>query len=364
MEYQYWFSNLKVSQGIKHRLLEEFGNAREIYYGIDKLQEHCLNRERSFYIEEKDFLALKQGKEQWNLGKEWGSFEELGINFVTLEQESYPNRLKYLSDAPYGLYYLGELPKEDLPCVSIVGARGRSAYGSEVAKRLGRLLGEQEIAVISGMARGIDSDAHWGALEGKGKTYAVLGCGVDVCYPAQNRYLYDKILEQGGIISEYPPGTQPLPRYFPVRNRIISGLSSAVVVIEAREKSGSLITADYAMEQGKDVYALPGPITASLSCGCNRLISQGAGILWSLEEFVKTLSKGEQSDSISLSFRKNLLEKEELLVYSLLDFCPTGIGTLAEKTSIPLGSLLLLLESLVQKGFIKEEVPNFFTRTL
>ncbi len=187
-------------------------------------------------------------------------------------------------------------------CIILAGCRMKrervwqlSGRGQEVPMearlrgKLARALAQNRMDIISGMAMGIDADAHSGALEENGDTYAVLGCGVDVCYPKRNRYLYEKMQDRGGILSEYPPGTPPLPGYFPQRNRIIAGLADYVIVMEARKKSGSLITADYAMEQGKEVYALPGRVTDALSEGTNHLIQQGAGIFVSVEDFLQEL---------------------------------------------------------------------------
>jgi len=218
--------------------------------------------------------------------------------------------------------------------------------------------------IISGMAMGIDADAHSGALEENGDTYAVLGCGVDVCYPKRNRYLYEKMQDRGGILSEYPPGTPPLPGYFPQRNRIIAGLADYVIVMEARKKSGSLITADYAMEQGKEVYALPGRVTDALSEGTNHLIQQGAGIFVSVEDFLQELQLQPKNITTQIDFRKNLLEKDESLVYALLDFYPVGLGTLIEKSPYGLVEILPVLERLEQKGFIQETIPNYYIKTI
>ena len=192
----------------------------------------------------------------------------------------------------------------------------------------------------------------------------LLGCGVDVCYPRQNKYLYHRIIERGGILSEYPPGAQPLPAFFPERNRIISGLSDCVVVIEAKERSGSLITADFAMEQGKDVYAVPGRITDRLSSGCNRLIKQGAGVVQSVEDFLADLDIITENHCHQLDFRKNLLEKDERLVYSLTDFRPISLGTLVDKTGFSIFQLLGILEKLEALGLIKETFTNYYVRNI
>ena len=215
--------------------------------------------------------------------------EEEKISFITPFDSIYPERLKGIPDAPAGLYVMGKLPAESDITVAVIGARDCSDYGRYVAERLGTFLGERGVAVVSGMARGIDGISQWAALEAGGSSIGVLGCGVDICYPAKNRKLYDRLLKQGAVLSEYPPGTPPRPMNFPIRNRIVSGLADGVVVIEARDKSGTLITVDMALEQGREVFVVPGRITDGLSVGCNRLIRQGAGILLSPEELLEEL---------------------------------------------------------------------------
>ena len=209
---------------------------------------------------------------------------------ISRNSDRYPARFEGLSDMPEELYVMGSLPDENAPAVAIVGARMCSRYGHNIAFTFGKKLAEHGVSVISGMALGIDGAAQEGALSGGGKTYAVLGCGVDVCYPRSNKMLYDQIPEHGGILSEFPPGTQPLPYNFPLRNRLISALADVVIVVEARKKSGSLITVDYALEQGRSVYAVPGRVGDALSDGCNYLIAQGAGIAWSVEAVIEELS--------------------------------------------------------------------------
>lgn len=203
--------------------------------------------------------------------------ERAGIGFISAMEEGFPEKLRQIPDPPFGIYYKGSLPSEEEPAAAIIGARLASSYGREQARRFGRRMGARGIAVISGMARGIDGIAQKAALDADGKSYAVLGCGVDICYPEENQELYERLQQQGGVLSEYPPGMQPIAKLFPPRNRIISGLSDLVLVIEARKRSGTLITVDMALEQGREVYALPGRVSDALSDGCNRLIRQGAG---------------------------------------------------------------------------------------
>ncbi len=210
---------------------------------------------------------------------------------ILLTDREYPRRLLEIPQAPKQLYVRGKLPEEGVPSVAVIGARDCSYYGQEVAKRLGRLFGENGIQVISGMARGIDGIGQQAALQAGGSSFAVLGCGADICYPRQNQDLYDRLCKQGGVISEYEWGTPPRAGYFPPRNRIVSGLADAVIVVEARKKSGTLITVDMALEQGKEVYAVPGRLVDDLSSGCNYLIKNGAGILLDMEEFMEELWK-------------------------------------------------------------------------
>jgi DNA processing protein len=199
---------------------------------------------------------------------------------ITVQDAAYPARLREIYNAPLLLYGKGAMPLfDDEAAVTVVGTRDRTPYGVQVAEELGYELAKQGAIVVSGLAKGIDAAAHRGALRAGGFTAAILGCGVDVVYPAENRRLYEDILATGVLLSEYPPGTRPEGWHFPERNRIMSGLSLATVVVEADRDSGALITARAALEQGRDVFAVPGPIHAPQSRGCNELIRDGAGLV-------------------------------------------------------------------------------------
>lgn len=284
-------------------------------------------------------------------------------------EAGYPRGILQLHDAPDTLFYRGTLP-ENAPAVAIVGARMPSAYGLMAARELAGALAARGYWIVSGMAQGIDAAAHEGCLDAGGCTVAVLGCGLDVCYPAKNRRLYEQIPGHGCLLSEYPYGRKPLPGQFPARNRLISALADKVVVIEARRKSGSLITADFALEQGKDVYALPGRITDAMSEGCNRLIAQGAGILCSLEEFLRDLGEEEYGRAQSpgagrlhTEERENFsLEKDRALVYSCFDFYPKGIQQVQNESGLELQSLLAALMDLCDMGLIQETFKNQYVR--
>ena len=285
------------------------------------------------------------------------------IRKITINSKEYPMRLKKLSGMPKELYVIGNLPEDHAPTAAVVGARMCSDYGKRQAHCYAKVLAEYGIQVISGMALGIDTQGHLGALEAQKPTYAVLGSGVDVCYPAANRKLYNQILENGGgIISEFPPGMPPKAGHFPARNRIISALADVVLIVEARERSGSLITAGFALDQGKAVYALPGQVDQSLSQGCNQLIFDGAGIAWCPEillgEWGIFPEKKEKAGE-----KKNLgLARDLELVYSCLDLRPENLDYFIQKTGFSAGKTSGLLMQLQVLGLASEVGRQHYVR--
>lgn len=286
------------------------------------------------------------------------------IHYVVRESEEYPQKMKNYSNMPGKLYYKGKLPDEDRPAVAIVGARMCSAYGRIQAFRYAKTLSGAGVQIISGMALGIDSEGHKGALEGGTPTYAVLGCGADVCYPASNKALYHRILrEKGGILSEYSPGAPPMQYRFPERNRIISALSDAVLVVEAKANSGSLITAGFALEMGKPVYAVPGAVNDALSLGCHKLIYDGAGIAYSPEVILSEL--GLKAGPVDKTGEKNKLGLAEDLnmVYSCLDLRPESLDDIIRKTGLPPGKVSNYLVELELLGLIRENGRQHYERT-
>lgn len=266
------------------QLLARFGSPRGVYEAETEALRECV----SASVAE----AMERQKKSGEWEREYERLAERQIRFVLCGEDGFPRKLAEIPDPPYGIFYRGKLPETIRPAVAVIGARECSEYGRYVAEELGRYLGNVGIQVISGMARGIDGISQQAALSAGGTSYGVLGCGVDICYPSQNRRLYEELLQKGGLLSSYAPGTKPLPQYFPPRNRIVSGLSDALIVIEARQKSGTLITVDMALEQGKDVYVVPGRITDRLSDGCNRLLTQGAGVFLSPESFAEEFLNG------------------------------------------------------------------------
>jgi len=274
LKYWIWLSERKgLTTRAKHRLLEHFGTPENVYYA--DAEEYLLvsGMTRKLALP----LADKSTEEADRI---LGACERLGLRVLTMQDADYPVRLRNIFEPPCLLYVRGRLPViDEEAAVAMVGTRGATPYGVASAEKLAFSVAKQGALVVSGGARGIDSAAHRGALRAGGRTVAVLGCGPDVVYPAENESLFRDIEATGALISEYPPGTNAAGGHFPVRNRIISGLCLATVVVEAPERSGALITARTALEQGRDVFAVPGPIDAPASRGCNRLIANGEAAL-------------------------------------------------------------------------------------
>ena len=281
---------------------------------------------------------------------------------ISSKSAEYPEKLNNYPKMPEILFVKGRLPDRKKPSIAIVGARACSTYGRIQAFRYAKVLSSAGVQIISGMAYGIDAEAHKGALEGGTATYAVLAGGVDICYPAGNKALYERILREGGIISEQPPGMRARNYFFPARNRIISGLADMVLIVEAREKSGSLITAQWALDQGKTVYAIPGPVNEELSIGCHKLIYDGAGIAYSPEILLRELGMNYENKVKSDSKNDLGLASDLKLVYSCLDLRPKSTDFLIQKTGLPprqVGSLLLELKL---SGLIREIGRHYYIK--
>jgi DNA processing protein len=317
-------------------------------------------------VGEKIANEIKRGPDKKRVEKELKVIKELGINILTLNDEGYPRRLKDIYDPPPILYVRGELKKEDELAVAIVGSRKTSPYGRWITEKLSLELARQGVTIVSGMARGIDSHAHRGAINGEGRTIAVLGCGVDVIYPPENRSLFYQIIERGAVISEFPMGSLPEGGHFPRRNRIISGLSIGVVVVQAGSESGSLITARFALEQGREVFAVPGNVGAEGSRGTHKLIKEGAKLVESSEDILeeilpqwkgKTITSHEEVVEIGL-------DPEEQMIYKLLGENPIHIDTIIRETQFDPGKVSSLLLSLELKGFILQWPGKCFTKKL
>jgi DNA processing protein len=286
--------------------------------------------------------------------------ERLGVRILPIGHPDYPESLKAIQSAPIVLYVRGSLTAEDSFAVAMVGSRKPTEYGRRTALRMSRDLASAGLTIVSGMALGIDTAAHRGALDAGGRTVAVLGSGVDVPYPVSNRNLMERITSSGAVISEFPMGMIPARENFPRRNRIISALSSGVIVVEASLDSGSLITVRYALEQGKDVFAVPGNVTSDTSRGTNRLIKDGAilvedarEVLAELAPQLKTMIRDRRAVSPDLT-------DEERSVFSLLGSEPVHIDVLSRQTAMPSGKALSVLLSLELKGIVKQTEGKCF----
>lgn len=286
------------------------------------------------------------------------------IQVVSINESCYPESLRNIHDPPAVIYGRGRMAAAGSFSIAVVGARAATGYGKRTAWEIGKSLAEYGVTVVSGMARGIDREAHLGALDQNGSTIAVLGSGIDVVYPRENKHLYEQICATGLVLSELPPGSNPEPAHFPMRNRIISGLSRGVVVVEARIKSGALITADFALEQGKDVFAIPGPINSPASAGTNNLIKQGAilttDIIDIIQEYrdlgAKLVNNNAQQQELLL------LDKEESVIMESMSFEPCHFDGLLNITGLDIGQLSTVLLNLELRGIVQSLPGNYYVK--
>lgn len=290
-----------------------------------------------------------------------------GYRIVTMSDTDYPPLLLQIPDPPPFLYVFGRL-KDSFKNIAVVGSRNATEYGISTTRRLCKDLALREMTIVSGMAIGIDSAAHQGALMGKGNTIAVLGSGLEIVYPAENRKLFHMIAENGAVISEFPLLTEPEPHNFPIRNRIISGISLGTVVVEATKRSGSLITARLAAEQNREVFAIPGSIHSFKSTGTHTLIKQGAKLVEHAQDIMEELSyiietpHEKDKTGNEIMERVSQLSSEESLVFEAIDAYPVHIDDLARKLSMKPGKLSSILLQLELKGIVHQSPGKLFSR--
>lgn len=363
--YWLWLCNIPGMSAAKQRkLIKIFKSAENVY----KAGESELSHISGINQEDVSNICKSRGKEQLN--KLICTLNEKHIGFVHPESPEYPENLKNICDFPTGLYYRGRLPDSAVFTVAVIGSRACTNYGRQIAQKLCREFSRMGLQVVSGLAMGIDGAAHKGSLEAGGYTCGVLGCGVDICYPAVNIGLYDEMCKNGCVLSEYTIGTKPLPWQFPARNRIISGLADAVIVIEARKKSGSLITVDQALEQGKDVYVVPGRIGDEVSEGCNELIKSGAFVMTEPDDIIESIrSSGKNTgfsnlsgDSHKINLSSNSLATQKNMVYSGLDLFPKSLETIMNENRLDIGAVTEILLSLQLEGLVQEVSKNCYAR--
>lgn len=355
-EYEQWLCGID-GIGIRKlmKLREKFQTPEAVYCASGEQLKKMAG------ITEKDAHNIVESRTKYNPVYWREKLAAYGMKCTTFFSDDYPAMCRQLYRPPKRLFYIGRLPDE--PCrVAIVGARDCSLYGREMARSFAACLAANGVAVLSGMARGIDGWAHQGALEGGGATYAVLGSSAEICYPCEHARLYRSILRKGGVISEYEPGTKARAGFFPMRNRIISALSHGVLVVEAKRKSGSLITADLALEQGKEVFVIPGRAGDVLSEGCNNLIKQGACLVTEPQEILECLGVIPERKTENFINLNIVLETREKMVYDSLGFEPKQNSVLAEELKMEQTTVMRCLLSLMKKGMIREIGNHYYVR--
>jgi DNA processing protein len=372
---KYWVA-LKWVEGVGNvgfkALLEAFGTPQKVFEAPLSMIKAVPG------IGDKTAPQIKSFKDWKKVEKELEFADRTCVSIVTSQDPLYPSQLLSTYDYPAFLYVKGHLKEDDVN-VAVVGSRTASTYGKFTTERLCRELVLRGITVISGLARGIDSAAHRGALSGKGRTIAVLGCGLDVVYPPENEKLFTEISLQGALISEFPFGTPPNAPNFPARNRIISGISLGVVVVEASEKSGSLITARIALEQGREVFAVPGSIDSSGSRGTNKLIKQGAKLIENVEDILEEIlpqvtsapkvvkpdqrqKQPEDQQKILTSSPDLVLKETEKTVWQVLSQKPVHIDQIITSTGLTAHEVLVILLNLELQGLIEQKPGKTYMR--
>ena len=350
-----------VGNVIYGRLIERFGSPE----GIFRVSAAELNTVEG--IRKNTVDAIISFADDRGAQKELEKVRKSGATFLTLCDHRYPALLKTIYDPPPYLYVRGEIREEDSTAVAIVGSRNASAYGLSMTRRLARDLARQGLTIVSGLARGIDTAAHKGALEAGGRTIAVLGSGVDVVYPWENRRLAEEVAKNGAVISECPLGAQPEACNFPARNRIISGVSLGVVIMEASYRSGSLITARLALEQGREVFAVPGNVDAPGSKGTNRLIKEGAKVVTNLNDIIEEIvpqwqSAASSEEKVAVKVRSEDAGTEGRKILELFERSPIHIDELIQKTGLSSSTMASVLLDLELRGFVTQLPGKLFKR--
>lgn len=342
--------------GLCAKLISFFGSPEPIFAAGNQLQNvPGIGPALSRRLQDPVILAAARQRAE----KELEQLQKNKCSLLSLASERYPKLLATIPEPPIVLYCRGDLSLIDKPSVAVVGSRSATDYGKRVSTMLAKELAQQGVHIISGGAYGIDAAAHDGALQGGGTTCAVLGSGVDVAYPKAHKDLFQTIEQQGLLLSEYPLGTRPEPFRFPARNRIISGLARGVVVVEATLKSGSLITARLALDQGRDVFAVPGRIDSMKSSGCHRLIQQGAHLIHSTEDIIQELGFAATSTRLNQKQERQAesvspIENEEEVLLSFIDVYPVDIDTLMRLSGVSSNQIHALLLQLELKGVIRQ----------
>jgi DNA processing protein len=363
---------LTMTQGIaarlSARLLDEFGSPDEVFRAPLPHLERCnlpaavaqaVFKKQAFKRAEKELATIRTIE---------------NVRLVNWTDPEYPRMLREIYDPPTLLYVRGNVDALSLPAVSVVGTRKPTLYGTQMAERLGRELAARGVTIVSGMARGIDAISHQGAMAVNGRAIGVLGTGVNICYPKENKKLYEKVLERGAIISEFPLGTHPAPENFPIRNRIVAGMPSGVVVVEGAQYSGSLITARLAMEFGREVFGVPGNVTQSVSFAPNQLIRQGAKLVTNGEDVIEDLptpiramlvrAEAPEAEQRNLLAAACLNSSEKKIYEVLSTDQPVHIDYIVERSGLNSSEVLATLFDLEMKGIVRQLPGKQFAKVL
>ncbi len=336
------------------RVLKAFGSMRAAWYADVSTLASVLDRRTL-----EQFLASRNHVEPET---EYQRLREEGVDVVTLQHDRYPDLLREIAAPPPVLFVKGEILLDDRRAVAVVGTRKMTSYGKDMARSLSRDLASAGVTIVSGLALGIDGVAHMAALEAGGRTIAVMGSGVRRIYPPDHRGLADRIAGQGAILSDFHPDTSPDGPNFPARNRLISGLALGVVVVEAPNRSGALITVDFAADQGRDVFAVPGAARWSKSAGCNRILRDGARLVRSADDILEDLRLGEAPKQLALDSPANLDEPSRRLL-SVLTADPRHIDEIAALASLPIATLSSMLMTLELQGFVSNVGSQYYARS-
>lgn len=322
----------------------------------------CSKDKLPLFLSETQQTSILEGQKrsEEQLKTAYEKLKTEGIFMTVFGDDDYPKKLYEIPDKPAVLFYKGKLPKDEMRTIAMIGARNCSEYGRYVAGTFATFFAENEVTVISGMANGIDGIAQKAALKAEGFSVGVLGSGVNICYPMENFGLYKELIQKGCVLSEYLPYERATSNLFPPRNRIISGLADALLVIEAKEKSGTLITVEMALEQGKDVYVVPGRITDELSKGCNRLLSEGAILALSPKKVLENLYHLDTVPERSKSGRNHSPLQKQIL--SFLEITPVHINVLQDRTGLPMEVLNVELLYLTMEGDILQLGSDWYQK--
>ena len=341
-----------------NRLIEHFGSARAVFdAGISKFE--GLKGIRVNAV--KGIAAFKEWEE---IDRELDRANRLGISIITIQDSRYPRNLLNIPSPPLILYVMGSLSAADEAAIAVVGSRDPSSYGLEMADKFSTYFAREGLAVVSGLARGIDTAAHKSALRAGGRTIAVLGCGIDVVYPPESSKLFRQIADYGALVSEFPLGTQPDAINFPRRNRIISGLSLGVLVVEAALKSGSLITASYAAEQGRDVYVIPGNINSARSKGSNRLINEGAMLVDTPGTILEDLQPQRRENKVEVKDPEFTFNEQESIVFELLSQELLHIDKILKISKMNISEISAILLNLEMMDAVRQHPGKFYTKNI